>query len=220
MHDEAPENRFTLGLLNRDGPDFEALLRLRRDAYGRPDAGLPDSVDFRSFHVGGWYDGRLVGAMRVTCRRDGPLESERFYPDWLIREYAPVLCASSRLVVERGASRTLMPILVMRRAWEHAISLGIRVDVSQVRRRAIPYYLRIGGFHQKGSHFAFERWKVTCGLVAFPVHPDVGSPFADLFASVSDPCQLATTVHRDRFTRLLSDVRQSMSSDDPRSTAG
>lgn len=195
-----------LDVISTSSPHFAAIRSLRRDAYGRPEAETPEAIDEYSFHVIAVLDGAVVGSLRVTCRQAGPLEAEQFYPPWLLDEFGGRLVASSRLCVRRGVG-TRLPLLLMRRAWQHAIEIGMRVDVSKVRRRAIPYYLRIGAYYLRDSCFLFERWNVECGLVAMPVNPSAPSPFVDLFSRVPDPCGLAVSEHSGRFTRDVRDLR-------------
>ena len=180
---------------------------LRRQAYEGDAARDVDVIDDYSSHVIARRGDRLVGAIRVTCRVDGSLESESAYPAWLLAEFGDVMCACSRLCVIPGMAGTRVPYQLIRRAWQHVIVRGVRLDVSKVRRRAIPDYLRLGGYFLRGSLFTFDRWQVECGLVAFPVHPAADSPFVELF-DVPNPCELAIAYHRDRFTRDPAELRR------------
>ena len=144
--DATAHSSLRLDVISTDSTDFERVRALRRQAYGRDAARDVDVIDDYSSHVIARRGDRLVGAIRVTCRVDGSLESESAYPAWLLAEFGDVMCACSRLCVIPGMAGTRVPYQLIRRAWQHVIVRGVRLDVSKVRRRAIPYYLRLGGY--------------------------------------------------------------------------
>src|SRR5262245_29701038 len=80
-------------------PLFERVLKLRGQAYGREEAARGDEIDDYSLHFIARQGNEVLGALRVTCRMYGPLESEANYPAWLLREFGDRMCASSRMCV-------------------------------------------------------------------------------------------------------------------------
>jgi hypothetical protein len=198
-----------LGILDGAGRAFDDILALRLLAYGRTEAGTPEPIDLRSYHVTArTRNSQLVATMRVTCRRDGPLESEAAYPAWILDGYARQLSACSRLCRHpdlAGASQ--LTLALMETAWREGLRRGVRVDVSKVRRRAIPYYVRMGSYFVKGSLFAFDKWQVECGLVAMGTASTRLTPFSSVFADVVDAIDIYSR-HPDKLTTDVSDVRR------------
>lgn len=182
IHIECHHGRF-LGL--------EDVRRQRRVAYGRDEAGDADVVDDYSLHIVALSaEDELVGSLRATCHRDGPLEAQEAYPSWLLADYGRALSACSRLCVIPAHRRSGLALAMMTRTWAELLPRGIRVDVSKVRRTAIMYYIALGFYYVRDSLFRFSRWDVDCGLVASVAEPASGSPFAPVFAGVEDAVDL------------------------------
>lgn len=206
----------------RDGvtAGFDGVRSLRERAYGRAEAGLADSIDAHSFHVlASTAGGRVVGAMRVTCRRDGALESEQAYPRWLIDEFQTRLSACSRLCLDPDLSVPGLPLALMTAAWDEGLRRGVRIDASKVRRRAIPYYVRLGAYFMRGSVFTFDRWHVRCGLVAMSASPAAVGPLASLLRHAPEPVDIFS-LHPGELSRDPREIRRELHALAQRSVAG
>ena len=180
---------------------FDEVLELRAVAYGRDEAGVRDAVDDYSLHFVAQSDQGLLGALRVTCRKHGPLESETYYPRWLLDEFGDRLCAASRMCVRPDlAAGSTIPLDLTKLGCSSVLPLGIRMDVSKVRVKAIPFYLRMGYYFVRESVFDFERWDAQCALIALPANPNHPSKIADVFHGISDPCDLAASPNSVRYT--------------------
>ncbi len=180
---------------------FEEVLKLRAAAYERDEAGERDAVDDYSLHFVAQSEQGLLGALRVTCRKHGPLESEAYYPRWLLDEFGDRLCAGSRMCVRPDlAAGSTIPLELTKFGSSSVLPLGIRMNVSKARVKAIPFYLRMGYFFVRESVFDFERWHARCALIALPADPNHSSKIADVFHGVSDPCNLAASPNFERYT--------------------
>jgi hypothetical protein len=188
-----------------DSSWFASILELRTAAYGRDGAGQRDAVDDYSLHFAARVGDEVVGALRVTCRRHGPLESEEHYPRWLLGEFAGRLCAASRMCVRPDWQGASLPIALTACAWRTVLPLGVRIDVSKARLELIPYYMRMGYLFLRDSIFQFDRWNVRCGLLAFPANAAHPSKFSALFTGVDEPCDLATSPHAGLFVASYHD---------------
>lgn len=177
-------------------PLFRDVLDLRAAAYRREKAGEADELDEYSLHFVACGDEGVVGALRVTCKKDGPLESDTHYPQWLFDEFSNQLCASSRMCVRPGHSGRTIPFDLARVAWSEVLTRGVRLDVSKVRGDAAPFYLRMGYLFLRGSVFAFDAWQTTCGLIAYPANSLHRGRYADLFAGIDHPFDLEPNLWR------------------------
>ncbi len=188
-HIDLPETD-TIQLVAYEDPLFLDILRLRKIAYGREQAGIEDAIDPHSLHFVYRHNARITGSLRVTLKRDGPLESEAFYPKSILNRWGDVLGASSRMCVDRQVeTRTNVPLELTRFAWRTVIPMGIRLDVCKARLKAIPYYMkRLGYYYVKGSQFDFDLWKARCGLIALPANPGHHSALSDVFEGIHNPC--------------------------------
>jgi hypothetical protein len=83
------------------------------------------------------------------------------------------------------------------------LPLGVRIDVSKARDKAIPFYLKMGYLFVRDSAFDFGLWQARCGLIAYPADSRHPGRFADVFAGLSDPCELRDG---ERFTASYRDV--------------
>lgn len=193
---------FSIERLCAESPDFGEVLNLRKVAYGRAEAGEREDEDDYSLHFIARSADGIVGALRVTCRKDGPLESEIHYPRWLLEEFGNTLCAASRMCVRPDiAGRSSVPLELMSLGWKTVVPLGIRLGVSKVRLNAVPFYIRTGALLIRDTVFQFDKWDALCALVAQPVNAGVPSRFAALFEQVPDPCALVASPHWAMFTR-------------------
>lgn len=194
--------KYRIATIQVGDPEFQDVLSLRASAYGREEAGVCEEVDEYSLNFAAYMDsGRIVGAVRVTCRKHGPLESEVHYPQWLLDEFSWQLAATSRLCVDPAIVGSSLPHDLTRFAWSVALPLGIRIDVSKARVKAIPFYLKMGHFFVRKAIFEFERWNAKCGFVVSPANAAYGGVFNDIFAGISNPCDLSTSPHFDCFSR-------------------
>jgi hypothetical protein len=194
----------TIEHISVESSEFQEVLELRCEAYGRDEAGKQEDIDHYSLHFI-YKQGTVVsGALRVTCRQNGPLESEEVYPDWLLEEYGNSLCASSRMCVRRNATGTNIPTKLTRFAWQTVLPLGVRLDVSKARLSAIPYYMRkLNYYYVLGSQFEFHRWRTRCALIAYPAHTGRGDAISDLFQGISHECDVTKRRYWHRFTDSL-----------------
>lgn len=187
-------------------PAFRDVLGLRASAYGRDEAGKHEEVDDYSMHFAAYTaNGRIVGAVRATCRKDGPLESEAYYPKWLLEEFSTKLSAVSRLCVDPAIVGSRLPHDLTQFAWSMVLPLGIRIDVSKARVKAIPFYLKMGHFFVREATFQFDRWNAKCGFVACPANAEYGGVFSSIFSTISDPCDLSLSPNFNLFTRSYRD---------------
>ena len=185
---------------------FSDVLRLRSVAYARDEAGDLDPIDAHSLHFIASDGESVIGALRVTCRRNGPLESESAYPGWLLEEFGDQLCASSRMCVAPHLRATTdIPFQLTKAAWSNVLPLGVRIDVSKARLKAIPFYMRMGYCFVRDSLFEFERWSTRCGLIAYPATPHHASRLADLFRKIDNPCDIQRSRNARQFTASYSD---------------
>ena len=194
------QNSVSIEQITTESPFFSSLLNLRADAYGREEAGHPEEIDGYSHHFIARINDEVVGALRVTCRKHGPLESERFYPQWLLGEFGDQICASSRMCVcaNQGAKSSI-PQDLTRFAWSVVLPLGIRLDVSKARLKAIPFYMRMGYYFVRDSVFEFERWNVRCALIAYPATPYYHTALSEVFRWINDHCDLTISPHAHMF---------------------
>jgi GNAT superfamily N-acetyltransferase len=199
---------------------FRAVLALRALSYGRPEAGLADAIDEYSLHFAAVSHEKTLsaagaelplGALRVTCRKLGRLESEEFYPPWLLEEFGSRLGAASRMCVRPDHKGTSLPEQLAKHGWRAALAEGVRLDVSKARIRAIPFYLRLGYVFVRKSIFTFNRWDTKCGLIALPANRHHPSRLAPLFAGVADPCDLTASPNSTKFSSSLEHVHQDCS---------
>jgi len=181
-------------------PEFKEVLRLRAIAYGREEAGQEEYVDGHSLHFIVRGDFGILGALRVTCRCHGALESESFYPEWLLDEFGNSICAASRMcVIPEIKASSSIPVELTKFAWSTVLPLGIRIDVSKARLKAVPYYLKMGYHFIRDSVFEFERWKTCCGLIAYPANPEYKTNLSKIFSGIEYPCDLGKSVNRNQF---------------------
>lgn len=179
---------------------FTQVLKLRELAYCRDSAGLPDEIDGHSLHFIAKSGEHVVAALRVTCRKHGPLESENHYPQWVFQEFGDQICAASRMCVMPNLQAiTTLPLDITRFAWSIALKHGIRIDVTKARLKAIPFYLKMGYHFIKDSIFEFERWNARCALIAYPVNAKYRTKLADIFVDVHNPCELDRSPHAKSF---------------------
>lgn len=174
---------------------------MRSVSYGRGEAGVREDIDEHSLHFIARAGHSVVGALRVTCRRHGPLESEQCYPQWILDEFNEKLCASSRMcVAPEYKAITSIPLQLTKFAWSTVLPLGIRIDVSKARYKAIPFYMKkMGYFFVRDSYFTFQRWAVPCGLIACPANASCQSRLADIFQTIDEPCDLSRLIGCGRF---------------------
>ena len=192
-----------------NNPLFNEVLELRREAYGQEEAGVRESIDEYSTHFVASLGTNVLGALRVTCRNDGPLESEEFYPQWLLDEFGDRMCAASRMCVRtrlQGSSAIPHELTVF--GWSFVLSRGVRIDVSKVRLKAIPFYLRMGYYFVRDSVFDFERWNVRCGIICYPADPNNRSSISHVFAGIDNPCNLADSPNAAWFVNSRSECRR------------
>ncbi len=181
-------------------PEFSQILTLRKLAYEKTEAGCCEKIDEYSLHFAAFEEDRVVGALRVTCLKDGPLESQENYPNWLLDEFGHKMCAASRMCVlpERQAFSQI-PLALTEYGWGVVISKGVRIDVSKARLKAIPFYLKMGYWFIRDSFFSFGKWDALCGLIAYPVHPMHPGQVSHVFREVIDPMDLSLSLNRDKF---------------------
>jgi hypothetical protein len=181
---------------------FQEILGLRRLAYQRPEAGMADEIDGHSLHFAARNSRGVIGAMRVTLRKDGPLESQEHYPAWILDQFGDSLCAASRMCVHPDfAGATSIPRDLKRFGWPIILPMGARIDVTKARLDAIPFYMRMGYFFVRSSVFRFRRWDAWCGLIAFPAHSRYRNRFSDLFTQIENPCDLDQLSTRQQFVQ-------------------
>ena len=180
-------------------PDFEQVLELRRTAYGRTQAGREESIDSYSRHFCAFENAELVGALRVTCGRDGRMEAERWYPQWLLDSYRNVLCAASRLVVKQQWRGRNLQCTLQQFAWSQMIREGIRLGVSPARLQLVPAYMRGGLYFVRDSFFDFPSWNVECVLLGIPVNAHRNSLYRNTFAQIEESLDLETSPNGDCF---------------------
>jgi hypothetical protein len=192
---------YTIEEVAVDSAAFEQVLRLRQAAFGRTEAGQREEIDSYSWQFAAFHQGQVVGALRVTCRKDGPLESQAAYPAWLLDHFGDRLAAGSRMCVQPElAGLSSLPLDLTAFAWKRALAHGVRIDVSKARLKAIPFYMRIGYLFVRDSLFRFDKWDTPCALMALPADPNHRSRLAHLFLDVEDTCDLSGSALRDRFT--------------------
>lgn len=111
------------------------------------------------------------------------------------------MCAASRMCIAPEAKgRSSIPLELTKFGWSVILSLGVRIDVSKARLKAIPYYLKLGYFFVRDSDFTFERWKVRCALIAYPATPHHQTKLTDVFQGIENPCELSSSINRHKFT--------------------
>ena len=196
---------FILDAVSPTDAEFHDILALRHAAYGHEAASNCDDIDQYSLHFRAKTNSGIAGALRVTCRRDGPLESEPAYPSWLFTEFGDTICAASRMCVHPHLKgRTDIPLLLTEAAWSKVLPMGIRIDISKARIDAIPFYMRQGYTFVRDSFFLFDKcdgWTAICGLIAFPAHPKVKSRLSFLFEDIASPCDLTQSPYDHMFVR-------------------
>lgn len=196
----APED-YTIEQIAVDSPFFCQVLELRALAYGREQAREQEAIDAYSRHFVARHDDTVLGALRATCHIDGPLESETHYPAWLLEEFGDQMVSASRMCVRPELSgKTTIPHDLTRFAWSVVLPLGIRIDVSKARLKAIPFYMKMGYCFIRDTVFNFERWNARCALIAHPANEKYPSRFANLFAGIGSPCDLSVSPKRESFT--------------------
>ena len=109
---------YTVEQVDVNTSEFKSILQLRAIAYEREAAGERDEVDSYSLHFAARSKDRIIGAVRTTCRKHGPLESEEFYPHWLLGEFGDKLSAVSRLCIQPEFSGSRVPHDLIRCAWK------------------------------------------------------------------------------------------------------
>lgn len=212
--DDIMHQGITYELAEYGSAEFAEILQLRAECYETPRAGEVEALDVWSLHFTARLQGTLIGSLRVTCRKDGKLESEEKYPAWLLDEFGDRLCASSRMCVKPGLQgKTNIPLQLKSRAWQHVLPQGIRLDVSKARLKTVPFYMRLGYFFVAHRPFPFTGWQHElglreCVLLAFPADAEHPSPIQSVFTSASAPCRLSETPWADRFVAKWRDARQ------------
>jgi hypothetical protein len=200
---------------------FNNVLELRRDSYKNEQAGAHDAIDDYSLHFVARSEAEVIGALRVTCRKDGPLESEKFYPQWLLDEFGQRMCAASRMCVRSGLQGcSPIPHDLTMFAWSIVLPLGIRIDVSKARLKAVPFYMRMGYLFVRESIFDFGRWSARCGLIAFPATPNHSSKLSHLFSNIDNPCDLSMPATADRFVTTRSDFYRLVDTNECKAASG
>ena len=181
---------------------FGQLLSLRKRCYRREKSGACDAIDWYSHHFVASIRRQIIGSLRVTCYKDGELESCTAYPEWIFREFGDTLCAASRMCVHSSFSGQLnVPRLLTTFAWQTVLKKAIRIDVTKARLNAVPFYLRMCYVVVRDSLFQFDRWDAKCVLIAHPADPQHPSPMSPLFKDICDPCCLRVSENTDLFIR-------------------
>jgi hypothetical protein len=176
------------GLVEHGARDFEAVLALRQQAYGRELAGRRDAIDEYSHHFVARLHHQIVAALRVTCVKDGPLMSMEHYPSWLLHAFGDTLLATSRLCVSPSLpANPRVPQQLLRCGWEEMLPRGMRVNVAVARQETAPYYFRQGCVFVRNCTFRYDQWPVDCGLIAFTADPIRTTPYRDLFQGLELP---------------------------------
>lgn len=111
------------------------------------------------------------------------------------------MCAASRMCVDpEFKAHSTIPLELTKFAWSVVIPLGVRIDVSKARLKAIPYYMKMGYFFVRDSIFKFERWDARCGLIAYPANPQHKSKLTEVFQGIGNPCELSESSSGNKFT--------------------
>ena len=198
----------TFDVLSAGDRDFETILSLRRQAYGRPEAGIKDSYDEYSYHLVARQHDEIVAAIRVTCVKDGPLMSMERYPAWILDAFGDSLLAGSRLCVSRRLSGSgKVPQMLLRYAWQQMLPLGMLANVAVARVEAIPFYMRQGFVFVRDSLFHYDRWSTLCGLIAVVADSRRPSPYADVFRSAELPPSFPNLEDPQRFISSFKEFR-------------
>jgi predicted GNAT family N-acyltransferase/CRP-like cAMP-binding protein len=159
-----------------DPADLRRVHALRREAFVVEQAldydRLDGDIDNYSTLLVGELDGELVASVRVTCRRDGPLEDEAplLLPIWS-REFADAeIFQASRLVVAEAHRRSTAAQRMIDAVYRLVNTGGGRVCFADCRPELVDLYLRIG-MRQLGPAY---------------VHPKLGHEYIPLVTLVGD----------------------------------
>ncbi len=200
---------YTVEQIDPQSRMFDQVLALRGLAYRREEAGKREEIDDYSIHLIARHDDVVLGALRVTCYQHGPFESHDRYPRWLLDEFGDRMSAASRMCIRPElAGCSSIPHDLTVRGWSTVLPMGVRIDVSKARLKAIPYYMRMGYVFVQDSIFRFHHWDAMCGLIVYPANAAHRGQFWKVFENIDSPCDLLASVNANRFSASYRDVRR------------
>jgi ribosomal protein S18 acetylase RimI-like enzyme len=177
----AGESDLQIVALRVSDSQFSDVLDVRSRVYRLRPKQVVDAVDTWSAIYVAYLDRAPVGSLRVTLKRNGPLDCEQYFPKTLLAAYGDRVGSASRFCVLPGvASEARVADRLLEAAWTDALKQGVLLDVINVHQRAIRYYRRRGYQLVRDSFFVHPLWHTPSEVMVFRASRSHQSPIQHL----------------------------------------